>query len=141
MSPLDAILGAVKTTLRDNVPGQMFAYDTVPEVVNVPAVVPTPDVADFDVTMGRGTDTWEIDLDVLVTYGDAAVAQHALNAYVTGAGDKSIRAAIFAHRTLGLDDCSAHISGMSDYGAQYEVGQTTYLGAKLRLVVHTSGTA
>lgn len=140
MSSLQAIRDAIKATVEAANP-ELFGYDTVPEVANLPAVVAVPDIADFAVAMGRGADTWELDLAVLVPWTDADVSQDALDELVTGAGPKSIRQVIFQNRTLGLDDVDAHISGMSEYGAQFEMAQIEHLGAKLRIVVHTTGTA
>lgn len=140
MSSVKQIRSAVKSTLETAIP-DLFAYNNVPEVTNVPAAVVEPATADFLVAMGRGADTWEFEVTVLVSYADADVAQDQLDDYVNGAGDKSIRQAIFANRSLGLPDVTAHIAGMSDYGATYQVGDIDYLGAILRLVATTSGTA
>jgi hypothetical protein len=140
MSSLQAIRDAIKATVEAGNPA-LFGYDTVPEVANLPAVVAMPDSADFAVAMGRGADTWELDLAVLVPFTDADVSQDALDELVTGAGPKSIRQIIWQNRTLGLADVNAYISGMSDYGAAFEMAQIEHIGAKLRIVVHTSGSA
>lgn len=139
MPSLKTIRTAVKTTLDAAIP-DLFSYNNVPEVTNTPAAVVRPDTSDFQVSMGRGTDTWEFEVLVLVPYGEADVAQDQLDDYVNGFGAKSIRQAIFTNRALGLTDVSAHIAGMSDYGP-VQVGDIEYLGATLRLVVHTTGTA
>jgi hypothetical protein len=140
MSSLQAIRDAIKATVEAQIPG-VFGYDTVPEVANLPAVVAMPDSADFAVAMGRGADTWELDLAVMVPWTDSDVSQDALDQLVTGAGPKSIRQVIFQNKTLGLNDVNAFISGMSDYGTAFEMASVEHLGAKLRIVVHTSGTA
>lgn len=140
MSSLQAIRDAIKATVEAQIPG-VFGYDTVPEVANLPAVVAMPDTADFAVAMGRGADTWELDLAVMVPFTDAGISQDALDELVTGAGPKSIRQVIFTNRTLGLDDVNAYVAGVSDYGAAFEMAQIEHIGAKLRLVVHTTGTA
>lgn len=140
MASLESIRDGIKTTLESAV-GVLTAYDTVPDVTNLPAVVCVPDTADFDVAMGRGTDTWEFDLYVLVGTADMGLGQDALDGFITGAGPNSIRAAVFANRNLGLGDCNATITGMSDYGAKFAMADLQHLGAILRLVVHTSGTA
>jgi hypothetical protein len=139
MSSLQSIRDAIKTTLESAI-DSLSAYDTVPGATNLPAVVVVPSTANFNVAMGRGTDTWEFDLAVMVPYTDADIAQDALDNYVTGAGDSSIRQAIFQNRDLGLSDTDAHISGMSDYGSRFEMAGIQNIGAKLRLVVHTKGT-
>jgi hypothetical protein len=78
---------------------------------------------------------------VLAPSGDNDVGQDILDDYVTGAGDKSIRQAVFNNRTLGLSNVDAHVSGMTDYGGSFEAVDVDHIGARLRLVVHTTGTA
>src|SRR5690242_10970978 len=118
MATLAAIRDAIKTTLEANVAG-LTVYDTVPDAANLPAACVVPDTADFEVAMGRGVDTWEFDLYVLVSTADMDIGQDSLDDFVTGAGSKSIRAAVFANRTLGLSGVNAHVSRMSEYGAKF----------------------
>lgn len=142
MASLKTIRTAVKTTLEAAIAG-LTVHRTVPGTANVPCVVvrPSPDeTADFLVAMKRGTDTYQLDLLVLVNRADAQLSEDALDEYVTGAGSASIRQAIFAAKTLGLSNTDAHVVGVSGYGAAYEVAGVQYSGATLRLVVHTKGT-
>jgi hypothetical protein len=113
----------------------------VPEVSNLPAAVVVPLTANFDVAMGRGTDTWEFDIAVLVSWTDSDIAQDSLDDFVTGSGDKSIRQVVFQNRSLGLTAVDAHVSSMSDYGSSFSMASVQHIGAKLRLVVHTKGNA
>lgn len=139
MASLAAIRTAVKTTLEAAIPG-VHVYDKVPGATQVPAFVVEPAVADFLVAMGRGTDTWELDVHVMVGEADEIVAQTSLDDYVTGAGPKSVRSAIFAARDLGLTHTDAHVSAMTAYGVRFEQAPTQHIGATLRLIVHTRGT-
>lgn len=142
MASLTQIRTAVKTTLEAAISG-LTVHRTVPGTVNLPAVVVRPapdDTANFLVAMGRGADTWQFDLLMLVARADAQLSEDDLDGYITGAGSTSIRQAIFQAKTLGLSSTDAHVAGVSGYGAAYEVGGVTYLGAALRLVVHTKGT-
>lgn len=141
MSTLAAIRDGIKTTLEANISG-LRVHDTIPDQVNPPAVVNTPIDWDFVVAMGRGVDTWTFELLVLVARPSLRSGQDALDAYITGAGSSSIRQAIFNNRTLGLTNTDAHIAGKGSgpYAATYTVNGVEYLGATLRLIVHTSGT-
>ncbi|MEO3923009.1 hypothetical protein ABGB07_03885 [Micromonosporaceae bacterium B7E4] len=141
MASLHAIRAAVKTTLLANLSG-INVHPKLPGSASGTVVVvqPAEDAADFNVAMGRGTDTWNFDLAVLVPAAMLATSQDALDDYVTGAGSKSVRQIVFNNRTLGLADTDAHVSSMGAYGADYVIGQTQYVGATLRLVVHTPGT-
>lgn len=140
MAGLEAIRDAIKTTIEAGIP-TLHCYDTVPEATNLPAVVVAPTAADFDVTMGRGTDTWTFTLAVLVQSLDADLGQDRLDALVTGAGATSIRQCIFNARSLGLANVDAHVSAMSGYGGTFESAGANHIGATLTLNVHTTGTA
>jgi hypothetical protein len=140
VASLEAIRDAVQATLDANL-ATLSVYDAVPDAaVNVPAVVVMPLEADFNVAMARGVDTWTFDLLVLAPYAVPSLGQDSLDSFVTGAGDNSIRQVIFTNRTLGLTGTDAHVSGMSDYGAQYDWAQVQHVGARLALTVVTSGT-
>jgi hypothetical protein len=141
MATLAAVRTAVASTLTAALGAGTQVYDTIPGQPVVPCVCVVPDTANFDVAMGRGTDTWEFDLIVLVPSGDNEVGQSRLDPYVTGSGDLSIRQAIFTTRTLGLSNTDAHVSRMSDYGGSFEAVDVDHIGARLRLIVHTRGTA
>lgn len=139
MSSLKDIRDAVKTTIETNITS-LRAYDTVPEAVELPAVVLQPTGSDFDQAMGRGTDRWDFDLIVLVSWGDSDLAQDQLDVYVSGAGTDSIRQTIFQNKTLGLSDVDAHVAGLNEYGVQYQAASIDHLGATLQLIVYTKGT-
>jgi hypothetical protein len=141
MSSLSAIRDAIKATVGAAIDA-LTVYDTVPGSPNLPAVVviPAADAADFQVAMGRGVDQWNFDLIVLCSYAEAELGQDALDSYVTGAGDSSIREAVFSAKTLGLTDCNAYVESVRDYGARFPAAGIDHVGAVLRLVVLTSGT-
>lgn len=141
MASLEAIRDGIKTTIETAVT-TLHVYDTVPDSANVlPAVIVVPFTSDFEVSMGRGLDTWEFDLWVLVSMSEMGIKQDSLDAYVSGAGSSSIRQAIFNNRTLGLSSTDAHVSQMLEYGARFATAGYPHLGARLRLLVHTPGTA
>lgn len=141
MASLAAIRDGIKATLETNITG-LHVYDTVPDSASIlPAVVVIPMSADFDVAMGRGLDTWEIDLLVLVSTADMDIGQDALDSLVSGAGTQSVRQTIFNNRGLGLSGTSSHISEMMEYGMRFESASFNHIGARLRLKVHTPGTA
>jgi hypothetical protein len=140
MASLAQIRTALKTTIETAIP-TLKVYPTVESVNVVPAAVVLPGEADFLVAMKRGTDTYTFQLLVMVAAGDAEVAQNSLDTFVTGAGDTSIRQAVFNARTLGLSDTDAHVSGWSGYAARFESAGIDHIGAVLALTVHTSGTS
>jgi hypothetical protein len=139
MASLLQLRDAIQSTLA-TITG-LRVHDTIPDVTNPPAVVVYPTDADFNVAMGRGVDTWSFSLYVLVSAAVTRTGQDALDAYVTGAGSSSIRAAVFANRSLGLSNVDAHVSRMTNYGAKFEGAHIDHIGAVLHLTVTTTGTA
>lgn len=140
MASLAQLRTAIKTTLEANLTGVNVHRKTPGSAAGVVIVAQlAEDSANFTVAMGRGSDTWNFDLLVLVPASMLDTSQDALDDYVTGAGSKSVRQVVFNNRTLGLASTDAHVSAMGGYGADYVLGQTQYVGATLRLVVHTSG--
>lgn len=121
MAELAEIRDAIKTTIENNISG-LRVYDTIPDVTNLPAVVPFPRKCDFDGAMGMGMDIWEIDLIVLVSPGaDRRRAQEKLDGYITGRGSDSVRKVLFDNSDLGLTDGTfIHPTGVSGYGGSWE---------------------
>jgi len=141
MASLSAIREALKATLVDAVT-DIHGYANVPEVSNLPAVVVAPRSAEFQVAMARGMDVYMLDLIVLVSRRDDDLAQYDLDEYVTGAGVKSIRQAVWNNRTLGLADTEASVTGWrpDSYGAQFNIGDLDHVGVVLTVRVSTPGT-
>lgn len=141
MADLDDIRDAIASTITTNITS-LHGYGTVPDAANVlPAIVVIPFTADFTQAMGRGLDEWIFDVLVLVSTSEVAIRQNELDSYVTGAGSNSIRQAIFNNRTLGLSNTDAYVSEMTEYGMRFPVSEIEHIGARLKIVVHTIGTA
>ena len=137
MTSLAAIRDAVKATLGALT--DVNVYDFVPDNPSMPAICVAPTSADFDTAFGRGQDTWEFELIVLTARGSDRAGQDKMDSLVTGAGTSSIRQAIFQNQTLGSVVDSAHVAGLIDYRPTDVAGVSVY-SARLRLIVHTSGT-
>jgi hypothetical protein len=72
---------------------RVAAHDT--DTVNPPqALVRWPDPIRYDVTMGRGTDSQELEVFVLTGRTDSRTARKLLGPYLNGSGAKSIKQAI-----------------------------------------------
>lgn len=146
MATLEEIREAVRVTIEENLDG-VKCYKNIPEnALVLPAVIVQPDMADFDVAMGRGTDQYDFTLLVLVGYNHIETAQAKLDPFVTGSGPKSVRQCIFNNKTLGIaGDVNAHVSRMFDYGMRFSPDTqgrgTETLGARLALTVFTRGTS
>lgn len=139
MASVTEIRDAIKTTIGAAIP-TLHGYDTVPDSPELPALIVQPAGSNFHVAMGRGTDRWDFDLLVLVSWGDSGLAQDQLDGFITGAGASSIRQAVFNARTLGLTGTDATVAGLSEYGIK-TAAAIDHVGAVLRLTVLTSGTS
>jgi hypothetical protein len=140
MPSVSQLRAAIEATVSANIDG-LHVYATVPEAANLPALIVRPSAADFQVAMGRGADKWEFDLYVLCPSTIAQIAQDDLDELVTGAGARSLRQVIFQNRTLGLANTEAYVTNMTDYGGQFEAAGVEHIGAVLKLVAYTTGTA
>ena len=141
MASLADIRQGIASTIESNISG-LSAYPNVPESVNLPAVLVVPRSADLAMAFGRGLDTWQFDLILLVSRRDDGLAQDDLDPMATGAGISSIRQAIFTNSLIGLTDgTAAFVTGMSQYGATYDIGGVSHVGATLTCRVTTTGTA
>jgi len=143
MASLSEIRTALKATIETAVSG-LTGYETVPEAVNVPAFLVVPRATEYSKTFARGFDSYTFDVIVLVSRSDDRLAQLALDPYITGSGDASVRQAIWNNRSLGIgtdaDTVEATVTAMAEYGATYTFGNTEYAGARLSVTVLTSGT-
>ncbi len=148
MASLADIRAGIKTTIESNVHG-LHVYANVPDDLSVtPCLVVTPgaqgpngSIADFDMAMGRGLDVWNFNLFLIVSASDPDIAQSSLDEYVTGAGSKSIRQAVFENRDLGLTSTDAHVSGVSRYDMQFDFASISHTGALMHMTVSTAGTS
>ena len=65
MASFSTIRSAIKTTLADNISG-LRVYDTIDDMINVPACVVVPTSIDFNEAMARGTDKYDFEVLVVV---------------------------------------------------------------------------
>ena len=140
MASFSTIRTAIKTTVGDNISG-IRVYDTIDDMINVPAAVLLPTSINFTEAMARGTDRYEFDLLVVVSRTDSRSGQNQLDGFINGSGSSSIRQVIFQNSDLGQSDTSAVVTTMSDYGATYAVNGVECIGARLGLTVYTKGSS
>ena len=134
MATFTAIRDGIKTRL-ETITG-VTVYDTVPDYLDPPAAIVAPLTSlDYDATMGRGADTYQIPVIFYIQRVDAATAQDSLDTFLQASGSDSVKAAIEGDITLGGAAMSVRVVSASDYG-EYEVSQgTSYLGVTFNLEV------
>lgn len=130
----------LKATLGAVLP-ELTVYQRVPDQVNLPCVIVVPGTAAFGFSKADPEDSWRLDLNVLVSRADVDLGQAALDPYVSSAGDKSLRAVIRRFPDLGIDDGNvrARITGMANYGGQFEAAGIAHIGATLGLLAVIRG--
>lgn len=107
--------------------------------VNVPAAVIGVETIDYDSTMARGSDDYILTIRLLVAESTEEIGQDALDEYLASAGDRSIKAAVEAEKSLGGVAHFAVVRGVTEYG-DIEYGGVGYLGAVFTVEVTASGT-
>ena len=134
MATFSSIRDGLKTRLA-TISG-VTVYDTVPDFLDPPAIIIAPfNTLNFDTTMARGADTYEIPVILYIQRVDAASAQDSLDAFLASSGGSSVKAAIEGDLTLGGAAMSARVVSATYYG-EYEVSQgTSYLGVTFNIEV------
>ena len=134
MALLTSIRDGLKTNL-ETISG-LTAYEYVPDWIEPPIALVAPiNSLNYDSTMARGADTYEIPIVVYISRIDAETAQDGIDAYLASTGATSVKAAIESDPTLGGAAMSVRVVSATDYG-EYEVTQgTSFLGVTFNVEV------
>jgi len=85
--------------------------------------------------MGRGLDTYEFTVLVIVGRVDERSAQNTLDAYCAATGATSIKTAIERDKTLAGAAQSLRVTEMRNYSA-LQISENTYLAAEFAVTVY-----
>ena len=102
------------------------AFDYVPDQLPVPCGIITPESGDYDTTMSRGSDTYTLNVSMVVARATDRWAQTSLSGYVAGSGETSVKAAIEADPTLGGVAQTLRVTRAGSI-SRYQQGDVTYL--------------
>ena len=109
---------------------------TVPDQINPPVAVVMPTSITYDLAFARtGGDEYEFSVMVIVGRVDERMAQNKLDAYCSGTGSQSIKAAIESERTLGGKAFDCRVTSLRNY-TQVSVADVTYLAADFAVQVY-----
>lgn len=109
---------------------------TVPDQINPPVAVVMPTSITYDTAFARtGGDEYEFSVMVIVGRVDERMAQNKLDAYCSGTGSQSIKAAIESDRTLGGKAFDCRVTSLRNYN-QVSVADVTYLAAEFVVQVY-----
>jgi hypothetical protein len=107
----------------------------VPDQISPPIAVVMPASITYDLAFARsGGDEYEFSVMVIVGRVDERMAQNKLDAYCSGTGAQSIKAAIESNRTLGGAAFDCRVTSLRSY-SQVSVADVTYLSAEFAVQV------
>jgi hypothetical protein len=141
-----AVAEAAKVVVLPPKAGKLTCTGHVPDSVAEPHLFVGDITIDYDITMGRGRDAFELTVRVLVGRQDDERSQAVLDAMLSGAGPASLKAAFEAARGApgemalgGLAD-DIRLERVQGY-RWYEHQGTQYVGAELIIrVIGPGGT-
>jgi hypothetical protein len=134
MADVSALRAGIATNLT-TVSGLRTAA-TVPDQINPPVAVVMPTSITYDTAFARsGGDEYEFSVMVIVGRVDERMAQNKLDAYCSGSGTQSIKAAIQSNRTLGGQAFDCRVTSLRSYN-QISVADVTYLAAEFVVQVY-----
>ena len=108
---------------------------TVPDDPKPPVAIVMPPTISYDTSMGRGLDTYEFSILVMVGRVSERTAQGSLDAYANPSGASSIKTAIEADRTLGGAAQTVRVTDMRNVGPM-SIAENTYLTAEFVVTVY-----
>ena len=133
MASLSSIRDGIKTNLANISSLIVFGY--VPDSIEPPtAVVGVVDNIEYDSTMARGADTYNIPVFLYVSRIDAEDSQDTLDAYLASTGASSVKAQVESDITLGGQAQSVRVVEADNYGV-YTINNIDYLGCEFTIEV------
>jgi hypothetical protein len=133
MASLTSIRNGIATNLG-NV-SSLSVYGYVPDSIEPPtAIVGVVESIDYDSTMARGSDTYNIPVLLYVSRVDAQDSQETLDGYLASTGANSIKAQIESDVTLDGSAQSVRVVEADNYGV-YTVNDIEYLGVEFGVEV------
>jgi len=128
MANLTNIRNEIKNNLANI--STLSVYGYVPDMVEPPtAVVGVMETINYDASMQRGADRYEIPVFLYVSRVDAQDSQETLDGYLASSGATSVKAQIESDTTLNGEAQSVRVVSASNYGV-YEINNVAYLGVE-----------
>lgn len=128
MANLTNIRNEIKNNLANI--STLSVYGYVPDMVEPPtAVVGVMETINYDASMQRGADRYEIPVYLYVSRVDAQDSQETLDGYLASSGATSVKAQVESDTTLNGEAQSVRVVSASNYGV-YEINNVAYLGVE-----------
>ena len=133
MASLTSIRNGIATNLGNI--SSLSVYGYVPDSIEPPtAVVGVVESIDYDSTMARGSDTYNIPILLYVSRVDAQDSQETLDGYLASTGANSVKAQVESDLTLSGSAQSVRVVEADNYGV-YTVNDIDYLGVEFGVEV------
>ena len=133
MANLSSIRSGIATNLENISSLTVFGF--VPDSIEPPtAVVGVVDTLEYDSTMARGADTYNIPVFLYVSRIDAQDSQDTLDAFLASSGSSSVKAQVESDITLGGQAQSVRVVEADNYGV-YTINNIDYLVVEFMIEV------
>ena len=133
MASLTSIRNGIATNLGNI--SSLSVYSYVPDSIEPPtAIVGVVQSVEYDTSMARGADTYDIPVLLYVSRVDAQDSQETLDGYLASSGSNSIKAQIESDATLNGSAMSCRVVEASNYGV-YTINNIDYLGVEFEVSV------
>ena len=128
MASLTSIRNGIGTNLGNI--SSLIVYNFVPDFIEPPtAVVGVVETIEYDTTIQRGADKYEIPIFIYVSRVDAQDSQETLDGYLASTGASSVKAQIESDVTLGGSANSCRVIEAKEVGV-YTINNIDYLGVE-----------
>lgn len=127
-----ASLTNIRNELKNNLSNisTLSVYGYVPDFIEPPtAIIGVMDAIDYDASMQRGADKYEIPIYLYVSRVDAQDSQETLDGYLASAGATSVKAQVESDSSLNGEAQSVRVVSASNYGV-YTINNIDYLGVE-----------
>ena len=133
MASLTSIRNGIETNLGNI--SSLFVYGYVADSIEPPtAIVGVVESVEYDTSMARGADTYEIPVLLYVSRVDAQDSQETLDTYLASTGANSIKAQVESDQTLSGSAMPCRVVEASNYGV-YTINDIEYLGVEFEVSV------
>ncbi len=133
MASLTSIRNGIGTNLSNI--SSLTVFNFVPDFVEPPtAVVGVVELIEYDITIQRGADKYEIPIYVYVSRVDAQDSQETLDSYLASTGSSSVKAQIESDITLDGSANSCRVIEAKEVGV-YTINNIDYLGVEFTVEV------
>lgn len=127
-----ASLTNIRNELKNNLSNisTLSVYGYVPDSIEPPtAVIGVMEGINYDASMQRGADRYEIPIFLYVSRVDAQDSQETLDGYLASSGATSVKAQVEIDKTLNGEAQSVRVISAGNYGV-YSINNINYLGVE-----------